>query len=522
MTRMIRWSTLALLCLVSVFAPTLRAQGVMPVPVQQFLDNNGAPINGGKVCTYASGTTTPLATYSDAALTTPRTNPVLLDTAGRPVGGGIYLSAAIYKFALRTAGSDSTCATGTVIWTQDTVSATAPWNLAIFAGKITYSAATVLTVTTNIITPTQNVHALDGAGAVNLNTIATTNVTPGFVLYLTPNNGGVNPVTVKNGLGNIQLADGSDYLLSGPTKWITLILKATTWYELGRAGAPGVTNSGLDSFRLSLTTGVCVPTADVLAAGTVYWVPCGGNAVTLYDGAQWNIRTSSQISIAVPAVANQMQDVFVYDNAGAPTLELLAWTTDVLRATAVVYQDGILVKSGVPTRRYVGSFRTTTVASQTEDSLAKRLVYNYYNRVRRPLIRLEVNATWNYSLAAYRQVNGSATNQVAAVMGIVEAPIELTATADGTNNSAAPGVLIATAIGLDGIAALLPNQSIASANSYVGSATIVTATARTYPTAGYHFYVWLEYSTAAGVTAWVGAPGLIPFTTTGLVGTVEN
>jgi hypothetical protein len=39
---------------------------VMPVPQQQFLDANGNPINGGKFCTYAAGSLTPLATYSDS------------------------------------------------------------------------------------------------------------------------------------------------------------------------------------------------------------------------------------------------------------------------------------------------------------------------------------------------------------------------------------------------------------------------------------------------------------------------
>lgn len=42
----------------------------------------GAPLVGGKLWTYVSGTTTPQATYTDKALTTPQTNPVILDARG--------------------------------------------------------------------------------------------------------------------------------------------------------------------------------------------------------------------------------------------------------------------------------------------------------------------------------------------------------------------------------------------------------------------------------------------------------
>ena len=70
----------------------------------QFFDNNGNPLTGGKLYTYAAGTTTPLATYttnSDASL---HTNPIVLDAAGRvPSGGEIWLQfGAGYKFAVKT------------------------------------------------------------------------------------------------------------------------------------------------------------------------------------------------------------------------------------------------------------------------------------------------------------------------------------------------------------------------------------------------------------------------------------
>jgi len=68
----------------------------------QFLDDNGAPLSGGKLYTYAAGTTTPAATYTTTTGSAANTNPIILDAAGRtpneiwlPVGN-------LYKFVLKS------------------------------------------------------------------------------------------------------------------------------------------------------------------------------------------------------------------------------------------------------------------------------------------------------------------------------------------------------------------------------------------------------------------------------------
>lgn len=52
-------------------------------PYLAFYDLNGAPLAGGLVYTYAAGTTTPKATYTDQGALTPMSNPIVLDSAGR-------------------------------------------------------------------------------------------------------------------------------------------------------------------------------------------------------------------------------------------------------------------------------------------------------------------------------------------------------------------------------------------------------------------------------------------------------
>ena len=67
----------------------------------QFFTNTGAVLTGGKLFTYAAGTTTPLTSYTTSAGTVARTNPIILDAAGRvPDGGEIWITSASYKFVL--------------------------------------------------------------------------------------------------------------------------------------------------------------------------------------------------------------------------------------------------------------------------------------------------------------------------------------------------------------------------------------------------------------------------------------
>jgi len=68
----------------------------------QFSDANGAPLTGGLIYTYLSGTTTPVTTYTTRDGTTNNTNPIVLDAAGR-TPAEIWLDGGVlYKFILKT------------------------------------------------------------------------------------------------------------------------------------------------------------------------------------------------------------------------------------------------------------------------------------------------------------------------------------------------------------------------------------------------------------------------------------
>ena len=68
----------------------------------QFFTNSGVILSGGRLWTYAAGTTTPKVTYTSSSGNTAHTNYITLDSAGRVPGGEIWLSPSPYKFALYT------------------------------------------------------------------------------------------------------------------------------------------------------------------------------------------------------------------------------------------------------------------------------------------------------------------------------------------------------------------------------------------------------------------------------------
>ena len=55
---------------------------VMPPGKQAYTRSDGTPLVGGRLRTFAAGTSTPKPTYADAAGTIANTNPVVLDARG--------------------------------------------------------------------------------------------------------------------------------------------------------------------------------------------------------------------------------------------------------------------------------------------------------------------------------------------------------------------------------------------------------------------------------------------------------
>jgi hypothetical protein len=110
-----------------------------PAPKAQFLDANGQPLVGGMVYTYAAGTTTPLATYTDSTGNSANSNPIILD--GRGECSIWFAAGSTYKIKL-------TDNTGVEIYTVDNIANTG----AISGGTIVSSSIVNSTVSGGSVT----------------------------------------------------------------------------------------------------------------------------------------------------------------------------------------------------------------------------------------------------------------------------------------------------------------------------------------------------------------------------------
>jgi hypothetical protein len=225
-------------------------------------------------------------------------------------------------------------------------------------------------------------------------------------------------------------------------------------------GGTGSGSASVMELRLTLQDSTPIMTSDVTAATTLYLTPYIGNNIGLFNGVDaWSTLSTDQVSLSLSSLsANTNYDIFAYNNSGSVSLEPLVWANSnpatSARATSLVYQDGILVKSGGTTRRYIGTIRTTGTAGQSEFSFgglsvggteAKLFVWNYYNRIQFDTF---VGTTTNYwtvnTSGLYRAAQNSSSYRTSFVVGIVEDSINAiyssASNSGATNQSATIGV----------------------------------------------------------------------------------
>ena len=492
---------LLLLGLLGWASSTFAQKGTLtPDPWFTVLDNSGNPINGACIWQYVAGTTTTTTTYQDVNLSSANANPIIVGSDGRAT---IYLvPGQSFKYTVESPPCSSS-SHGTLLKTQDNINA-----VPTSSNNIDVTGTVGETIAAGLCA-----YLSDGSGGKNAgqwyrcdstNTYSATTPEVGMVptQILSGATGTIRLSGSVPGLSSLSI--GSEYFV-GTAGAITstapankrhlghadtatsLVLTGNPSASLGNlfAGFPGIPCG-----RLTLTTGTPVTINDVTAATTLYYTPYSCNTIALFDGtATWNLRTLTEISIAVPATTSQMYDVFVFDSSGTPTLELLAWTNDTTRATNLTLQNAALVKLGATTRRYVGSFRTTGVSGQTEDSAVKRYVWNFYNRVLRVLHFSDAAANWTTASTTFVQANGSTADQVDAIIGVVEDSISVTLNAIG-QTSGGSGATFEVGIGIDSASTATLSQPITSAGAAFNYSFSMTYNA--LPSLGRHFYAWLN------------------------------
>jgi hypothetical protein len=284
------------------------------------------------------------------------------------------------------------------------------------------------------------------------------------------------------------------------------------------SAAGGTVDRSMVQGRLTLETGVPVSTTDQVDKTTLYWTPYLGNQMALYDGAAWAVVEFGELSLALTGLtANKNYDVFIDYNGGTPQIVLgTAWTNDTTRAEALTTQNAVYVKTGAADHRYVGTIRTTDT-DKTQDTLAKRFVWNLYNRVPRTMqAATETTDTWTYTTATWRQANANAANQLDYVVGLNDMAVEATALGMPSNSGSSA---TSTAIGVDSTST--PGSLLMPTSGHTGQIP-VAATYIGTPGIGRHFLAWLEYSSASGTSTWRGDSGAPTRLQAGIIGRLWN
>jgi hypothetical protein len=199
--------------------------------------------------------------------------------------------------------------------------------------------------------------------------------------------------------------------------------KSWTWNGTAWLSTQPSTSIGntFSSGRLTLSSGVPVTTSDV-SSTVIYYTPYNGNMISLYDGSNWTSFAFTERTLSLSSLTtNTLYDVFLYNNAGTLTLELTAWSSSTVRATALVLINGVYLKSGSLTRRYLGTFRATG-SNTTASSKNNRLLWNLNNQVEL-VVHQDTFSTYGYTghtytTAAWRAWNNDSNQRIGYVVGL--------------------------------------------------------------------------------------------------------
>lgn len=243
-----------------------------PVPKAQFLTATGEPLVGGKVYTYAAGTTTPQATYTSASGVSANTNPIILDARGE--ADIWYTNGLFYKVVLKDS-ADST------IWTVDNIN---------ISGSMATQNANAVNITGGTI---------GSSVTFNGNTTGTAANVTGVVAVA---NGGTGSNLAANARTNLGAA------ASGANTDITALDQSTVVAANGTIAATSMGFRGAPQNAQTASYGL------VLADN--------GKHISITTGG---VTVPSNAAAAFPIGAT----VVIYNNSGAS--QTIAITTDTMR-----------------------------------------------------------------------------------------------------------------------------------------------------------------------------------------------
>ena len=360
-------------------------------PFPQFFSSTPTAYSGGILRFFATGTSTPLAYFTDAELSAGSATTHTLNSAGRPTTA-IFLQNLAYKVTLEDSA-------GTQIWSADPVFASdfsteakvkgyagnPNGNVAGTAATATIDADMIWDYTNNILYVCTTTGVAAAAVWTGVNASATTPAVPAPQGYLTPVS--ATPVIV----------------------------------------------------------------GDSTSATSIYYALDQGNLVPIYNGTSMVPTEFAELTLTLASqhALSTIYDVFVFLNSGVVTLATgPAWsnsgaaagdrgsgagTTQVARVKGLFTNAVSMTARNGSTTYTIAANRGTYVGSIFIDGTAGQVtchrsygqsrkwgIWNAYNRKHLFLKAGDTTATWAYGSATIRASNGSAANSLTVFQGLRE------------------------------------------------------------------------------------------------------
>jgi hypothetical protein len=263
-----------------------------PYVFWQEFDNDGEPLAGGKVYTYAAGTTTDKVTYTDADETAQNTNPIILDSAGR---ANIWLDEGAYKFVI-------TDSNDVVIRTVDDFTGDAAGAIVSYYVSANLNLTGIYDNANIYASSTFTINLLPAATAGDGFQFRVLNTSTG-VITIDPNSSetinGASTIAIPANCWALVYCDG--------TNWRAFVIGTMAIQNADAVAITGGTVTGVDMASFSATTIDALTSAGIefrTASETDILLLGAGNAAnaTLYGNLSMN-TTNKVVNMADPTAA---------------------------------------------------------------------------------------------------------------------------------------------------------------------------------------------------------------------------
>jgi hypothetical protein len=376
----------------------------------------------------------------------------------------------------------------------------------------------------DIITGLQNL-GLFASGTHSVNKVTLTAPATGSTLTIVDG----KTLTVNN---TMSFTGGDSTAMTFPNSADTVLTAAAANNITGSLQLNSLEIPMTPGGRLTLSSTVPVPTADITAAGTMYYLPYVNQLVPIWNGTHWlefDIGTSGRNFVlgATNMPTTQVYDVYMVNVSGTPTLCSMYWGTNTARSSTVggktggadarvVQKNGIWVNNAALSASdcFGGGAGTTGVAAGINQATLLGSYYttgsaqtgiafkpagasggsnniiglsNAYNRIPMTALNRETAASFTIASTTFATENASNADRITWVDTLQQSPVTARAMLVGGDatigDCAAMGVVLDATSGTPNVVSQKCSSTSTIANEY-GPINVIESF---YPQMGLHF-----------------------------------